>query len=153
MASITTTQLASLPTDVLLGHIVPMLANSAETLEQRIDRVAQECTNWSSAHWNERVAALPGFVPMGQVYHGNHVYHTPFPAFCVFGAKEDVPYSIWRRLCDHGGMADYARMMYYRRVQQGQAEWRDQPAAAAQRYGLIAAQAELDNEDGTVRMY
>lgn len=152
MASFTTAQLATLPHDVLLQHLLPMLANSTETHQQRSDRIAQECTNWTSTYWNERTADLPGFIPMGQVYHATHVYDVPFNAFCVFGAKEDVPFSVWRSLahndeCDCEPIVEYARIMYYRRVQQRQAEWRDRPAPPAQMYGLIAAEAEMNDRD------
>lgn len=132
MAAFTTAQLATLPHDLLLRHIVPMLAN-AETPEQRSDRIAQEATDWAAYRWNERITSLPFFVPMGTTYRDIYVHDAPLSAFCVFGAQEEVPFSVWRILAAFDRedsnpelMKRYACLGYYRRVQQRKVVWTDE---------------------------
>ena len=118
MASFTTAQLATLPQDVLL-YLIPMLANRPETPTQELDRIALEYANWAVAHWNEPANSPPGFVPMTRSY--KHLLDAGFRmseplvnAFCVFGAKEDVPFTVWFTLSGNGRPRDDIWMLYLR---------------------------------------
>lgn len=122
MASFTASQLRSVPQDVLLQHIIPLLAET-RTPQQEVDRWATEYAEWISTRWQSKVCDLPEHKAEMGLWTCDHVYEDALGVFVVMGATTDMPFSIYHTLVAtemHGEDGrSYAHLIYRRRILQG----------------------------------
>jgi len=130
MAAFSASELSQLPTDVLVNVVIPMLSRQ-ETPAQELNRWATEWANWHAQHRTKRCTELAGFRPMSNLYRACHVSQPgiSLSSFVVWGAAEDMPLSVYLQL-ETGAeqfnkQHSWVNLMYERRVQKGEVEWRD----------------------------
>lgn len=122
MASFTSSQLATLPHDVLLRHLVPLMAET-RTPQQELDRWATEYAEWVSTRWQSKVCDLPEWRAEVGLWAFDNVYEDSLGVFVAMGATTDMPFSIYQTLVateKHGEDGrSYGHLIYRRRILQG----------------------------------
>ena len=134
MASLTSSELSQLPTDVLVSFVIPMLSRQ-ETPLQELNRWARDWAHWYAHHRTKRCPELPSFRPMGESYQHCHVSQPGIglSSFIIWGAAQDIPLSVYLQLETDAEQLNkqhlWVCLMCYRQVQKGQMEWEAQPRA------------------------
>lgn len=132
LVSFNRAELRQLPLDVLLDHLLPLLANQQrqETETPVLDRWALEYADWLATHRRMKVPDLPGFTPMGLSWRAADVEEVPLEAFVMLGAATDMPFTVFRTLLDGeedgSAIGRYVQAITCRRVFQGRAENHEQ---------------------------
>ena len=125
-------ELQQLPTDVPVGHLIPLLARQSEA-SVSIDVWAQRVIDWTIPRDNVRAVDLPEFHRNMLVRDTYKISADDVSAFTILGPY-DVPFSVYNELsvCEDDEMTPWMSWTHDRhrrvRVQQGKAE---EAAAAA----------------------
>lgn len=126
-----------MPVDVLINHLIPLLAETEtkETETEKLDRWALEYANWYSQYSHLKPRELPNWRAVGPLWQNDvTICDHGLGAFVIWGAKEDMPFSVYVKLDkstnDEGEIRDVSKSyvcdIRCRRWARGEVEYRDQ---------------------------
>lgn len=123
-ATFTLEQLRTLPLDVLLHHLIPLLAQQppAQSHEALVRQWVLEITDWAVTHCDARVGDFPGFDSASlhddELTASDLLTTHPLKHYMLFG-PEEVPVSVYLELVKDRLWEHYCcQMVTRRRVQQ-----------------------------------
>ena len=96
--TVSTNQLHNVPTDVLVEHLVPLLANTAAA-EPTLDQWAARVVEWNLARLGQRVTDLPEYHPLSEMSANWRIEGSDLTPFANFGPCV-IPFSVYRELWD-----------------------------------------------------
>lgn len=93
MTTLNNQQLRALPLDVIIEHIVPLLASQKKS----VDDWALKLLEWTSPRDCKKINDLEEYDAVAEYHHSVVVSDSPLTAFTIFG-PEDIPFSMYKAL-------------------------------------------------------
>jgi hypothetical protein len=90
-------ELARLPLDVILSHVVPLPAQQ-QPARPSVDEWAVQLFNWVEPRRDAVVSTLPEYCAVLGYGSDYKVHESPLSAFVTYGAEQDMPFSVYERL-------------------------------------------------------